>query len=485
MIARTTVRWAAIAGTLVLLTPLGALAQDLDRSRPPELGPPPELSLPEIQQTTLSNGLEISVVEMHEVPVVNLRLILDAGSERDPADLTGLATFVANMLDEGAGGRSALGIADEVAFLGARMNTFASHDGAGITLAVPRSQFAAALSLMADVALHPDFKEEEVTRQRDLRATQILQQQDRATTMAAIAYAGLVYGGEHPYGRPVNGTTESTAMLDRDRVIGFYDTFYKPNGAQVLVVGDVTLDEVREMIAVRFGAWTRGPLPQKPEIAPPEPGKRTFYLVDKPGAAQTVVRMGHLGVSQHTQDDAALQVMNTILGGSFTSRLNNNLRETKGYTYGARSGFTRRRMAGPFSAAASVVTAKTDSSLIEFFYELRRIRDDAVTSEELDKAKSYIALRLPARFETTGGTAGQYINLLQYGLPLDYHEQIIPQINAVTIEDVQRVAREYINPENFVVVLVGDRAKIEEGVAALGEGEIEIRDMWGHPVMED
>jgi len=204
--------------------------------------------------------------------------------------------------------------------------------------------------------------------------------------------------------------------------------------------------------------------------------------VDKPGAAQSVFRIGLVGTSRATPDYFALAVLNTILGGSFTSRLNQNLRETHGYTYGASSQFAMRRMAGPFLAASSVVTAKTDSSLIQFMYELRRIRDEAVPPDELAKAKAFITLGLPGEFETTAGTAAQVRELLLYGLPLDYYASYIPRIGAVTAEDVQRVARQYLDPDHLAIVVVGDRSRIASGLDALHEGPVVLRDLWGQAV---
>ncbi|MEK7667861.1 MAG: pitrilysin family protein [Gemmatimonadota bacterium] len=474
----------ATGAGLVSLAPAGDLAaQALDRTRPPALGPAPTLRLPAVQTATLPNGLQLAVVEMHEVPVVDLTLILDAGAVADPADLPGLATFTANMLDEGAGQRSALQISEEAGFLGARLTTAAGFDAASVGLHVSKRQLGAALDLMADVVLRPTFADSEIARQRELRRTAILQQRDQPVAMAGIAFPAIVFGGVHPYGRPINGSEASTAALTRDRVVEFYQGYYRPGNAKLLIVGDITLIEARRLIAARFGAWQRGePRATAPAAPVPAPAARTFYLVDKPGAAQSVIRIGHVGVARDNPDYFPLEVMNTILGGSFTSRLNQNLRETHGYTYGANSQFAMRRMAGPFQAGASVQSAKTDSSLIEFLQELRRIRDEAVPQAELDKAKAYIALGLPGNFETTSGAAAQFRDLLTYGLPLTYYNTYIQHINAVTAADVLRVARQYVNPDRFAVVVVGDRSQIEAGIRALNEGPISIRDLWGQEV---
>ncbi len=465
------------AGPAVRLT-----AQAVDRTRPPTLPPPPALKLPAVREATLPNGLELRVVEMHKVPVVDVQVVLDAGSVRDPADLAGLATFTATMLQQGAGKRGALEIADQAAFLGAQLNSFANLDVATVSVHVPKRRLEPALDLLADVLLRPTFPDSEVTRQRELRRAQIVQQGDNPVAIASIAFPAVVYGAAHPYGRPLAGTESSTGALSRDRVAEFYRAYYRPNAARILVVGDVTIAEARRLVFARLGAWERADVPAAAAAAPPPPVGRAVYLVDKPGAAQSVIRIGHVGIARSNPDYFALQVLNTILGGAFTSRLNQNLRETHGYTYGAFSQFSAGRLAGPFVASASVVTAKTDSSLIEFLKELRRVRDEPIPDAELAKAKSYITLGLPGEFETTASAAARFRELLVYGLPLDYYAHYIDRIDAVTAAEVQRVARRYIDPEHFDIVVVGDKGQIEAGIKALNEGPIVYRDMWGQEV---
>jgi zinc protease len=478
---------ASRAALLLALTAAAAPAtlgaQVVDRTRPPALGPAPVLRLPPVQTATLPNGLQLAVVEMHKVPVVDVSLLLDAGSVDDPADLPGLATFAANMLDEGAGRRSALEISEEADFLGANLSTGAGYDGAGVYLHVPKRQLAPALGLMADVVLRPTFADSEITRQRDLRRTQILQQRDQPVQMANLAFPAIVFGSRHPYGRPLNGTEESTALLTRDRVTQFYRDWYRPQSAKLLVVGDITLAEAQRLVTERFGDWARtAPAAAPAAPAAATPAARTIFLVDKPGAAQSVIRIGNIGVPRTAADYFPLEVLNTILGGSFTSRLNQNLRETHGYTYGANSQFVMRRMAGPFQAGASVQSAKTDSSLVEFMRELRRIRDETVPQAELDKAKAYITLGMPGNFETTSGAAAQFRDLLTYDLPLDTYASYIDRVNAVTAADVLRVARQYIDLDHVAIVVVGDRSQVEAGIRALNEGPIAIRDLWGQEI---
>ena len=454
----------------------------VDRTKPPVLPAPAALEPPVAQTQKLANGLEMSVIEMHEVPVVDVILLVRAGAVRDPQDRPGLATFTSNMLDEGAGKRSALDIAEEADFLGAELSTSASLENAQVRLHVPKRNLAGALDLMSDVLLRPAFPDSDINRQRELRKNALLQLRDQPTAIAPLAFHAIVFGPQHPYGRPTGGTEASTAALDRAQVLRFYETYYRPGNARLLVVGDVTPAEARELIEARFGSWKAAEVPAPPQAQAPAPGKRTFYLVDKPGAAQSVVWIGHVGVPRATPDYFPLRVLNTILGGSFTSRLNQNLRETHGYTYGARSNYDMYRLAGPFRANASVVTAKTDSSLIEFFKELRAIRDGKVPNAELEKAKAFIALGLPQEFETTQGTAGLYLDLLANDLPLDYFRTFTAKLQAVTAEQVQQVAQRTIDPDHFTVVVVGDRKEIESGIRALNEGDIAVRDIWGQPI---
>ncbi|HXI65595.1 MAG TPA: pitrilysin family protein [Gemmatimonadales bacterium] len=459
-----------------------SLSAQVDRSKPPTLPPPPALKLPAIRTAKLDNGLELTVVEMHKVPVVDVQVMVDAGAARDPTDAPGLATFTAGMLQQGAGTRGALEVADEAAFLGAALNTTASFDMAVASVHVPKRRLEAALDLLADVVLRPTFSDSEVNRQRELRGAQLVQQRDEPVAVASVAFPAIVFGAAHPYGHPLNGTDAATAALARPQVVQFYRTYYRPTGARVLVVGDINLAEARKLVTTRFGAWDKADVPAFPTAPAPAPAARTVYLIDKPGAAQSVIRIGHVGPPRTTPDWYALEVLNTILGGAFTSRLNQNLRETHGYTYGAFSQFAARRLSGAFVALASVVTAKTDSSLIEFLKELRRIRDEAVPATDLNKAKAYVTLGLPGDFETTGGAAARFRDLLAYGLPLDYYDQYIQRINAVTADDVQRVAHRYIDPDHFDIVVVGDKSQIEAGIRALNEGPVVYRDVWGQEI---
>ena len=454
-----------------------------DLTKPPTLSPPPRLALPPITVRELPNGLRLMVVEHHELPVADFALIVRSGYEADPRERAGLASLTAALLDEGTPTRSALQIADQQAFLGVRLNTSASWDASTVSLHTSTAQLDSALALFADVVLNPAFPEAEVERLRTERLTLLTQLKDRPTAIADQAYAAIVFGGDHPYGRPTLGTETSVKATTRGDVRGYYEEHYRPNNATLIVVGDVRSADIQQRLGTLLGRWQRRNVPlvvftKAPARDATNARRTAIYLIDKPGAAQSSVRIGAIGVARSTPDYFPLLVMNTVLGVPFTSRLMQNLRETHGYTYGARSRFDMRREAGPFTANAEIVTAKTDSALIEFMKELRAIRD-TVPQAELQKAKRYLQLMLPSLFETTGDIAYQLTPLAIHGLSLDFYNSYVQQIEQVTQADVQRVARKYINPEQLSIIVGGDRKQIEDAIRKLGMGEVEIRDIYG------
>jgi predicted Zn-dependent peptidase len=457
-----------------------------DLTKPPALNPPPRLALPPITTRELPNGLRLMVVEHHELPVADFTLIVRSGYEADPRDIAGLASLTAALLDEGTTTRSALQIADQQAFLGVRLNTSADWDASTVSLHTPTAQLDSALALFTDVVLNPAFPQPEVERLRAERLTLLTQLKDRPTAIADQAYSAIVFGGDHPYGRPTLGTEASVKKMTRDDVRAYYGEHYRPDNATLIVVGDVRPADIEQRLGALLGRWQRRNRPQAVFTKAParddgSTRRTTIYLIDKPGAAQSSVRIGAIGVARSTPDYFPLLVMNTVLGVPFTSRLMQNLRETHGYTYGARSRFDMRREAGPFTASAEIVTAKTDSALIEFMKELRAIRD-TVPRAELQKAKRYLQLMLPSLFETTSDIAFQLTPLAVHDLPLDFYNSYVQQIERVTQADVQRVARKYINPDQLSIVVVGDRKQIEGGVEKLRMGEVLIRDMYGRPI---
>ena len=484
--SRTAMR---IVPTLALVLAAAApLAMPLAAQTPavatqPSLGPAPRLVVPAVQKSRLANGLSIEVVPMHEVPLVQASLLVSGGARLD-ATRPGLATFTANMLDEGAGNRDAFQLAAEVAYLGATLNTGAGWDAISVDVGAPKRTFARAMALAADVVLRPTFTATDIRRQRDLRLASILQQRDQPGAVAGLVFNGMVFPAGHPYHAPINGDSAATASLDSALVRDFWRRVADPRRATLVVTGDVTLAEVRALAQRLFGAWTApaNPLPLAGTPAEPSRPATHIVLVNKPGAAQSVVAIGAPGVTRRSPDYPAIMLMNTILGGSFSSRLNDILREQKGYTYGAGSGFGWRPVPGPFTASAQVRTNVTDSSLAIFFQEFRRIRDSGVTAAELERARAYLVLGSLGDFETTGQVAAQLASLTILGLPLTTIPSDLAAIQRLTAADVQRAARTYLDPEHYTVVIVGDITNIRPGIDRLGIGPVEVRDYNGNEV---
>ena len=448
---------------------MALVAQDRpDRTRPPALGPAPQLNLPPIQKRMLSNGLPVWVIETHKVPLVQANLVVLAGSGDDPAGKFGVASMTAAMLDEGAGSRSALELADAVDFLGANLTTGSTFDESVVRLNVPALRLGDALPLMADVALHPTFPAQDLDRLRQERLTALLQARDDPQAIAPRAFQRIVFGAMHRYGTSATGTEGTLKSFTSMDLRAFHDAFYQPSNATLVVVGDVTTDAVVPMLEKSFGAWKSTGAVRRPAVpTAPQLTSGQIYLVDKPDAAQSVIQIGWVGVARSTPDYFKIQVTNTILGGSFSSRLNQNLREEHGYAYGAGSGFDMRLSAGTFVARAAVQTDKTADALHEFFNELNGIGAKPVGNDELTRAKNYLALSFPGQFETAGDLSQQIEDLIVYKLPDDYYRRYVPEIQKVTAADVQKTATTYIQPSKFAVVVVGDRKVIEAGIRAL------------------
>jgi zinc protease len=471
---------ALVLGVSIVIPSIGGVQAQIDRTKPPELGPPPRVSLPPIITRQLPNGLKLMIVEQHELPLADFVLLVGSGATADPTAKTGVANLTAAMLREGTTTRKSLEIADQISFLGISLNPSSSWESSTLSLHTPTGQLDSALALFADVALHPSFPANEFERIRKNRLTELLQLRDQGPAIASIAFPAIVYGSAHPYGLPALGTETSVKSLSTSDLQAYYQTNFRPNNATLIVVGDVKPDQIERKINSLFGTWQRGEVPVLNYGEPPSASTTTIYLIDKPGAAQSSFRIGSVGVPRSTKDYFALSVMNTILGGSFGSRLNQNLRETRGYTYGAGSRFDMRRAAGPFSASAEIVSAKTDSALLEFMKELNAIRQ-TVSADELSRAKRYLQLQLPGDFETTQDIAAALIPIAMYGLPLDYYNNYVENIEGVSQADVARVAQQYINPGSLAVVIVGDRKTIEQGLKTTNVGTISIRDMAGQP----
>ena len=454
----------------------GNNTQDDWRNQQPQAGAASKLALPVPKSFKLANGLTVMLVEQHNLPVVSANLVVLSGSEANPPDKPGLASFTADMLDEGTTKRSTLQLAEDVAAIGASLSTSSTSDASGINVRTLKKNADAAFDLVADVALQPAFAAKELDRVRNNRLTQILQQRDNPNALASKVFNNALYGANHPYGFTELGTEESIKGITREDMLKFWQAGYVPENAALIVAGDLTESELRALAEKHFGKWSgKATGMTRPDVQAAT--ARHILIVDKPGAPQTVLRIGHVGVSRANPDYVPIEVMNTGLGGLFSSRINMNLREKNGYTYGAGTAFQYRRGPGPFFAASSVRTDVTAPAVHEIFNEFERMRATDVSAEELKIAKDSFARSLPGLFETTGQAAQSVAQLFIYNLPLDYYRSLPAKIDAVTVADVRRVAGQYLLPNSMVIVAVGDRSKIEPELSKLNLGKIETRDL--------
>jgi zinc protease len=456
-------------------------ADEAWRNETPKPGPSKPLQLATPVSATLSNGLTLILSERRGLPIVAANLVLKTGSDANPLEKPGLANFVAAMLDEGTATRNALQIADQVAQLGASLTTGSSMDATTASVRSLTKNFGPTLDILADVVLHPSFPAEEIERQRASRLAGLVQQRDNPAQVAALVLASALYGTKHPYGYAEVGTEASVKAVTRGDMDAFWKQNFVPNNAALVVAGDISLPELRALAEKSFGSWARG-TPAQPNLGAPSTTAARIVIVDKAGSPQTQVRVAGIGAARSSPDFRPMQVMNIALGGLFSSRINMNLREAHGYTYGASSGFSFRRAAGPFQVASGIRTDVTAPAVDEIFKELRGMVERPLTEDELTKAKDAMANSLPGAFESSANAVGNFSNVFIYDLGLDYYTKYAAQVNAVTRDQTLTMAKKYLDPSKMVVIAVGDRAKIEAELKKLNLGAIEVRDTEGKPV---
>jgi zinc protease len=443
------------------------------RSAPPLPGPTPTLELPVPQQFSLPNGLRIMLVEQHSLPIVSINIISISGSDRNPMEYPGLASFTADMLDEGTITRSPVKIAMDAAQIGTSLSATSSTDFACVATRTLKRNLDAAFDLASDILLNPVFAPNEIERIRHDRLTQIMQQKDNPGILATKFFFNAVYGPAHPYGHLDVGTEESNRAITQNLLAEFYRAGYFAANSALVVAGDITESELRTLAGKFLGNWNIAGSACKPPEIIHKPSRR-IVIVERPDASQTVLRIGHVGVPHSHPDYVELDVMNTALGGLFSSRINQNLREKHGYTYGASSAFIFRRGSGPFLIGTSVRTDATAPAIAEIFNEIDQMRQSEITPEELMAAKDSIGRSLPGQFETTPESASSIGQLFVHDLPLTYYHDLPQKIEQVTASGVQRAAQNHIRPEEMVIVAVGDRRLIESELEKLALGPIEI-----------
>ena len=472
------------AALLITLANVASLAQQpLDRTKVPPPGETPALTVPAWTRTQLSNGATLIVSERHNLPLVSFAITFVGGANQfESAARRGVGAMTASMLTEGTKTRTGDQLSDALQLLGTNVNANVGAEEGSIGFVSTTKNFDATLGILSDMMLNSIFPADALERLRGRTLVNLTQAKDQPVVVGAQVFSRVLYGAGHPYGQRASET--SIKAITRDDVVAFHKAYYQPGHAIITVVGDVTAVKAKSSIEKGLAAWAKGgdkpsfDYPKLPELQPAK-----IYLVDKPGAEQSVVNIGLPGPSRSTPDYFALQVLNTILGGQFQSRLNANIREQKGYSYGVNSAFSYGKGPGAFRAGGSIFTAKTDAALIEFMKELKGIVGDRpITDEEIKTAKESLIQGLPQRFASVTAISAAITTLSVQGLPEDFYQSYAKNVSAVTKDDLLRVAKHYIDLGHLAIVIVGDRSKVEESLKATNIAPITMLDLEGNPV---
>jgi predicted Zn-dependent peptidase len=471
------------AAIVISVANLAALAQQpLDRNRIPPPGPTPVLHVPTWTRTQLNNGATLIVSERHNLPLVSFSITLIGGSNQfEAANRRGVASMTASMLSEGTTTRTGDQISDALQLLGTGVSANVSGEEGSINFVSTAKNFDATLAVVSDMMLNSTFPDAALERLRGRTLVNLTQARDQPVVVGAQVFAKILYGNEHPYGQRVTET--SVKAITRADVVAFHKAYFQPGRAIITVVGDTTPAKARASVEKALAAWTKGgekpsfDYPKLPELQPAR-----IYLLDKPGAAQSVFNIGLPGPPRNTPDYFALQVLNSILGGQFQSRLNANIREQKGYSYGVNSNFGFGHGPGAFRAGGSIVLAKTEAALIEFMRELKGIvGEKPITDEEIKTAKDSLIQGLPQRFASVSAISNAITSLVVQGLPDDYYQTYATNVSAVTKDDLARVAKKYIDLNHLAIVIVGDRSVVEGPLKATNIAPITTIDIDGNP----
>jgi zinc protease len=456
-----------------------AAAETSFRAQPPPPGAPLQFHTPVPERHALSNGLQVCVIERHDVPLVAIALAVRSGEDTDPPGKAGLSSLALDLLDEGTPTRDAAAIARGFEDLGALYVAAADADSSRLSVTALSDTLDPALEIFADVALRPAFRSADVERVRVERLGQIVQALDDPQSVGQHVLSRVIFGEKHPWGYPGEGTVKSVKSIARADLVAWHKAWFRPSNAALFVVGDVRSATLLPLLEARFGAWKEGPAPKSAAFGRSKNAARVVTLVDKPDAPQSQIWIGELGVASNAPDIFPVRVMNNILGGSFNSRLNGNLRTEHAYSYGVFSFYETHREAGPFVAAGGVVSEKTADALAEFMKELRKMKLGEVSEAELADAKESLIRAIPALFASNDQTAGAYARAWAHGLPADYYATYQQRVQAVGKEDVAKAARERLHPQDMAIVVVGPSQQIAPRLEELKLGRIELRDAEG------
>lgn len=433
----------------------------------PKVGPLPALSAPQPERFRLSCGVEVLAIHRDAAPIVAMNLVLRTGADRDPHGRAGLASLTAEMLDEGAGDRNALEISEATERLGADLWVGAGRDGCQMTLQVPANEFVPGLEIAADILLRPRLLPADWERVQHDRLTGLAQRRDQPEAVADLVSAMTLYGPNHPYGRPVDGFESTVGAMSLADVQRFHQHYWRPNNAILTLSGDFAPRELKAQLERAFAGWQAAALPSTHmEVTyPPRP---RLVIVDRPAASQSVIRVVGPGTNRYSEERPTLSMLNVILGGSFTSRLNFKLREVKGYTYGASSNFSAYRHPSAFVARSSVFSKVTAPAVTEFLSEIEKVRVEDASEAEVTKAKASLLDRSAEALSTSAGTAATFSELGLYDLPMDEPARFIRSVEATDAKTIRAVAGRYLDTARLAIVIVGDRAAMEPQLLALG-----------------
>jgi len=444
-----------------------------DRTRAPAPGSPRTFRAPAVTRARLDNGLLVMVARHGDLPVVATSLAVRMGVADEPPARAGLARAMSELLESGTERRDADELAWALEFAGIQLDVSAGWDSMVAGTTVPSARFDQAAALLAEVVREPSFPDDEVARVRQRQLAGLLQRRKDPRSLAADMSARFTFGDGVPYGRPVAGIRDTVAGIARDDVTALYADAFGPAHAAFIVVGDVEPDECVEVARRHYGDWEAPVAMPRDFAVRPRVERTTVFVVDRPGSVQSELRISDVGIARSDPDYLPIRVMNTVLGGAFTSRLNMNLRERHGFTYGARSGFSARRLPGPFSIGAAVATDVTAAALREALAEVRLLRDEGPTEDEVASARDYIAGILPLQLQTVEQLASRLAGQFVYTLPHDYLATYQERVRAVTVEEAARVARERLRPDRFAITVVGDADAVMDDLEALDIGPVE------------
>jgi zinc protease len=446
-------------------------------------GPPREYHFPRFERRRLENGVELVVAPVTKLPLVTVAILSDAGSVCDPAGREGTAQLVAKLLLEGGTEQSdGAELTERFERLGASVDSHADWDAAALTVTAMSEHVSAAFDLLGEVVRSPAFRVREVERLKAERLAELLQLQTEPRGLADELFSRFLYNGSSRYAHPEDGDEASVAAVERDHILAFYETRYLPGGTTIIVAGDITIERATELARRAFGSWTGG----KPSaiVADDRPARRerAVHIIAKGDAPQSELRIGQVGIARNHPDFFPVNVMNAVLGGLFNSRINLNLREVHGYTYGAHSGVEWRREAGPFVVSTAVKSDVTDAAAREILGEINRIRTEAIAPDELSLATSYLDGVFPIRFETTSAIAAALAVLVVHRLPDDYYDRYRERVRGVTTERILEAAQRHLRPDSMQMVVVGDPAVVRTPLEQLGFGPIALYDTAGNDV---